>query len=99
MDNSEFEDCLEASVYKEKIDDVFGVNLNHPKFRNNSKWSDRIKNVFMTEGKPWNERIEHDVKRVVSECVAKNPETSLNIHKKHSLDALVLALENLVTTV
>ena len=99
MNNSEFEDCLEASVYKEKIDDVFGVKLDHPKFRNNLKWSDRIKNVFLTQGKLWDDRIEHDVKRVVSECVAKNPETSLNIHKKHSLDALVLALENLVTTV
>jgi len=93
MSNSEFEDCLEPSIYKQKIYDEFGVELDHPKFRCNLKWSERMKNVFMIQGKPWNEKIENNVKRVVSECVAKKPEESLNIHKRNSLDALVLALE------
>jgi predicted ATP-dependent endonuclease of OLD family len=96
MSNSEFEDCLEVSVYKQKIYDEFGVDLGHSKFRGNLKWSERMKTVFMIQGKPWNERLEHNVKRVVSECVAEKPEESLNIHKRNSLDALVLALESQV---
>ncbi len=96
MSNSEFEDCLEVSVYKQKIYDEFGVDLNDSKFRGNLKWSERMKSVFMIQGKPWNERIEHNVKRVVSECVAEKPEESLNTHKRNSLDALVPALESLV---
>jgi len=95
MSNSELEDCFEVSVYKQKIHDEFGVDLDH-KFRGSSKWSERIKNVFLTQGKRWSEGIEHDVKRVVSECVAERPEESLNTHKRNSLDALVLALESLV---
>jgi len=96
MSNSEFEDCLEVSIYKQKIHDEFGVDLDHSKFRCNLKWSERMKNVFKIQGKPWSEKIEHDVKRVVSECVTEKPEEALNIHKRNSLDALVLALESLV---
>ncbi len=95
MGNSEFEDCLETSVYKQKIYDQFGVNLDSPKFRCKLKWSERIKTVFMDQGKRWDEKIEKNVKRVVSECVAEKPEAALNPHKRNSIDALVLALENM----
>ncbi|MDJ0692903.1 AAA family ATPase [Mastigocoleus sp. MO_188.B34] len=96
MSNSEFEDCLDISVYKQKIYDKFGVNLKDNKFRCKLKWSERIKSVFLDTGKPWNETIEKEVKRVVSQCVARNPGASLNTHKRSSLDALVSALETLV---
>jgi predicted ATP-dependent endonuclease of OLD family len=95
MVNSEFEDCLETSVYKPKIYDQFGVNLDSPKFRCKSKWSERIKTVFMDQGKRWDEKTEKSVKRVVSECVAEKPEAALNPYKRNSIDALVLALENM----
>lgn len=96
MVNSEFEDCLETSVYKQKIYDEFGVNLDSSKFRCKLKWSERVKTVFMEQGKPWNEKIEKSVKRVVSESVAEKPEAALNKHKRNSIDALVLALENMI---
>ncbi|WP_434686746.1 ATP-dependent nuclease [Pseudanabaena minima] len=96
MNDSEFEDCLEVSLYKQKIYDEFGVDLEDPSFRCKLKWSVRMKSVFMNQGKRWNENIEHNVKRVVSECVAENPEKSLNAYKRKSLDALVTALESLV---
>ena len=97
MSSSEFEDCLEPTVYKQSIYEKFGVKLDDSsKFRGNSKWSDRVKCVFMHQGKPWNDRIEQDVKRTVAECVAEKPEGSLNPHKRNSIDSLVSALEALV---
>ena len=96
MCDSEFEDCIEPSVYKQRIYDEFGVELDSPKFKSNLKWSERVKSVFMLQGKPWNDRIKNDIKRAVSECVAEKPEASLNVHKKNSIDALVSALEALI---
>lgn len=96
MKNSEFEDCFDSSVYKQKICDVFGVNLDDTESKGNSKWSDRMKSVFMHQGKPWNEEIERNVKIVVSNCIAENPDVSLNAHKRNSIDALVSDLESLI---
>lgn len=96
MRDSEFEDCLELSVYKERVLDEFGVNIDTPKFRNNRKWSDRMKDVFMDQGKRWNERIEGSLKCVVSDAVVDNPQLSLNSHKRNFIDALVTALESML---
>jgi hypothetical protein len=45
-----------------------------------------MKSVFMLQGKPWNDKIEQDVKRAVSEYVAEKLEASLNVHKRNSKD-------------
>ncbi|MBA3923420.1 MAG: AAA family ATPase, partial [Nostocaceae cyanobacterium] len=104
MSDSEFEDCLDPSVYKQKILDIYGVDvdLDSPKIKSRSKWSERMKDVFKLQGKLWNDRTgrtgtEHDLKRAVAECVAEKPEASLNVHKRNSIDALVSALEALIS--
>lgn len=94
--NSELEDCYKLDVYKEQIIEKFGVDLNSPKFRNNKKWSDRVRNVFLDQGKLWNDSVELDVKYVVAEAVSKKPQDALNEHKRNSIDALVQTLENMV---
>ena len=96
MRDSEFEDCLEPSVYANRVLEEFGVNINTSKFRGNKKWSDRMKEVFMDQGKPWNNRIEGNLKYVVSEAVVDSPQNSLNSHKRNSIDALVDALESML---
>lgn len=96
MNDSEFEDCLEPSVYKDKIFEEFGVDISITRFRGNKKWSDRMKDAFLTQGKLWNERIEERLKYVVSDVIVDNPQSSLNSHKRNSIDALVTALENML---
>lgn len=94
--NSEFEDCLNVSVYKSKIYEEFGVNLDCAAFRSNSKWSDRVRQVFLSQGKSWNHGIEAKVKYVVANCVKNDPENSLNIHKRSSIDAVVRNVEEMI---
>jgi len=94
--NTEFEDCLELNSYSQIILDEFGVDLNHTKFRGNQKWSDRVRNVFLDQGKPWNKSVESRVKYFVAEAVAKEPKNALNQHKRNSIDALVISLECLM---
>jgi AAA15 family ATPase/GTPase len=93
MTNAEFEDCIDVKTYKNKIEDEFGVDLAKRTFRNNNKWSDRMRETFLSQGKPWNDQIEKQVKYVVANCVQSNPENALNEHKRSSIDALVSAIE------
>ena len=96
MVNSEMEDCFDPAVYKQEMQNIFGVNINSPKFRGNSKWSDRMKDVFMDQGKPWNDSVKSQVKYHVADCVRKNPNAALNGHKRNSIDAVVSGLELLI---
>lgn len=64
---AEFEDCLKPSVYEQIIKDEFSVALNVAAFKSNKKWSDRVKDAFLSQGSEWSERVEQRVK----ECVAR----------------------------
>ena len=96
MSEAEFEDCIEPSIYQNKVSDEFGVNLNCAKFRCNKKWSDRVKDCFQDQGKPWSDKIKVEVKDIVAKCIVAQPNNALNAHKRSSLDGLVRALEELV---
>jgi len=94
--NSEFEDCLDPSLYRQNVLDEFGVNLDCSQFRGKNIWSQRVKKAFLNQGKDWNQGIKSRVKYLVAECVAENPKMALNQHKRNSIDALVLSMERLV---
>lgn len=95
--NSEFEDCLALACYKEKIYEEYGVDLGCKDFKGNGKWSDRLRQSFLSQGKQWNDGIESRVKYTVANCVKNKPDEALNLHKRNSIDALVKNLESLVS--
>jgi hypothetical protein len=58
------------------------------------EWSDRVKACFLAAGKPWGDRIKARVKETVARAVAGAPAIALNAHKRHPIDALVVALND-----
>jgi hypothetical protein len=96
MNESEFEDCLDSNAYKNLINEKFGVRLDVAEFRNNRKWSDRMKVTFKSQGKNWSEAIEKEVKVIVAQGISGNHEISLNEHKRTSIDALIRSLEEMI---
>src|SRR6476469_4294857 len=93
MTESEIEDCLNKEIYEEALKLQFGIKLNCSEFKNNNKWSDRLKKTFLSQGKNWNIKMESQVKAIVAEQVNNNPDNSLNLHKRSSIDTLIQALE------
>jgi hypothetical protein len=75
------------------------VNISVPAFRGNTKWSNRMRQVFLGQGKPWTEKIEAQVKNTVAQSISKDILNSLNQHKRNSIDSLVIALENLLDNI
>jgi putative ATP-dependent endonuclease of OLD family len=93
MPASELEDCFEKTCYEDAVLAEFGVDLSDTAFRGKGKWSDRAQACFEKQGKPWGSRIKAKLKTIVANAVAKNPSEALHLHKRNSVDALVIALE------
>lgn len=92
--NSELEDSLDISIYQDDINNEYGVNIG--RLSGNKKWSDRMRDAFLTQGKQWNDKVESKVKCTVANSVKKNPGNALNQHKRNSIDALVRSLEKMI---
>jgi len=78
--DTEIEDLVKASIYKKGIKNRYGVELQGSVFRNNrNKWSIRVKETFIDQGKPWDDEIEADVKKIVCRAVEEAGLSSLKL--------------------
>ncbi|MEY4592752.1 MAG: hypothetical protein RIR18_1647 [Pseudomonadota bacterium] len=93
MPSSELEDCFDKTAYEAEVLAEFGVDFNDSAFRGNKKWSDRAKDCFEKQGKPWGTKVEAHLKAVIASTIAKKPSLALSQRKRNSIDALVKALE------
>lgn len=94
--SSEFEDMLNPDIYKQKILEQFGVNLDSPSFKGKKKWSERIETAFKSQGKLIFPETLSAIKGIVSDEVQNNRLDSLHPQQRDSFDALVNALELLI---
>lgn len=95
---AEFEDCLKKDFYIEAIRNKFSVDLGVTSFRNSKKWSDRVKAVFLSQGQRWTDAVEKKVKMEVTKLIpVEDADSVLDEHKRGSIDALVNALENMLS--
>jgi putative ATP-dependent endonuclease of OLD family len=95
---AEFEDCIDAELYRDAVLVEYGVDLTKPEFKGNEKWSSRIKDCFMSQGKDFNDTLLAKVKFTVAKAVERAPANALHPQKRGSIDGLVAALEKAVAT-
>lgn len=93
LEESEFEDIIDQSLYLDYIRNKFGVSLMGRHFKSKKKWSDRARLTFTSQGKNWTKSLESELKRNVSELIEKNPTRGVDQHKRGAYDALVATLE------
>lgn len=93
MKDSELEDLFDDSLYGDMLQNKWRVSIASPKFKGAKKWSDRLRDTFLHQGKIWDNGVEAAVKAAVAELVEASPEKTLNNHKRSSFDALVIALK------
>jgi len=68
--------------------------LNVPHFKTSEKWSNRVRDTFRAQGKPWSDQIEAEIKYKVSDIVSRTKlDDALNQHKRTSFNALVQSLQ------
>lgn len=91
--HSELEDLFDPKLYEEELQTKYGVSTRHTKFKGSAVWSDRVEALFEVFGKPWNDRIEMQVKVMVAKLVAARPAEALSPARRDSFDALLASLE------
>ena len=64
---SEMEDLILPGVYKNELKE-FGVDLDKSREfkKKNGKWSDRMKSVFKTQGRHWDDQIKGEIKAIIT---------------------------------
>ena len=97
MVESEFEDLIDPSVYREDIKSELGVDIMLNIFKGSSKWATRMKAGFEKMGKTWSSTIESKAKFIVAQNVAQNPESAVLGGKKNIVSVLVKNVEELIT--
>jgi predicted ATP-dependent endonuclease of OLD family len=98
MNDAEIEDVFVVAPYAGMIQSTYGVVLNVPHFKTSGKWSNRLRETFKAQGKPWNDQIEAEVKYKVANVIAGTKlDDALNQNKRNSFDALVGSIERLTT--
>lgn len=94
MQQSELEDWFDSSLIAPALNVGFGVPAASPHYTSTSKkWSDRMQNLFVSSGKPWDHGVELQVKWKVAETVAASPDRALLPARRTAFDALVASLE------
>lgn len=98
MVDSEFEDCIKLEVYRQAIIDQFGVDLGGKEFRSNKKkWSDRVKDCFLSNGKRFTDPVKQQCKLIVANKISESPTDCLIEQKATWLAALIASLEQRIS--
>lgn len=68
--DAEFEDCLNPRVYASAIKEEYNVDImDKTIFKGNKKWSDKLKDAFLSRGVNWTDTIEEKVKMIVTNSI------------------------------
>jgi putative ATP-dependent endonuclease of the OLD family len=94
--DSEFEDLVDPSIYRQGFLSEFGVKVEDPwtKQLSKGKWSKRMPTVFAASGTEWSDAVESRAKHIVAAAVAANPDSALKTSCDGVIDALVETLES-----
>lgn len=95
--NSEIEDCINESIYMDKINEEFSIQLNSLKLKGNNIWSDRMKEAFRKSGIPWDDSTKNRVKTIVADCVTEKPHDALIPARRDSINSLIESLNILLS--
>lgn len=96
MPQSEFEDIIKPSIYRDVLKENFGVDVDSTNFKGREKWSARLKKLFELSGKIHRATDESQAKYLIAEEFIKDPINSLIPEKRNSMDALVASIEDMV---
>ena len=97
---AEFEDCLQPSLFKDIILEKFGVNINCAEFRGNAKWSERMKEAFLSQGTRWTDTVESKVKMAVANGIPDQISEINDVvipQKSGFLEGIAAAMDRLIS--
>jgi putative ATP-dependent endonuclease of OLD family len=96
---SEFEDIINPEVYKSILLEEYGININVSEFRGNKKWSDRMKQVFLSQCKPWNDKVKENVKTLIAHSIINDLDIAINSRNENIIRNLIHSIEKMISKI
>lgn len=94
MKESEFEDLIEPTTYRDAVLAEFGVNLDTKGMKGvNAKWSVRVEREFVAAGKLWRDEDRAQIKDLVATKAELAGVSALSDHRRACFELLVSNLE------
>jgi len=95
MREAEIEDLFDSALVNDVLKVTYRIKSPKvPKVTKRKKWSERMKVVFETSGKRWNDATCNELKMAVAQAVKRSPAQALNPQRGAVFDALVETLES-----
>ncbi|MDO8303170.1 MAG: AAA family ATPase, partial [Sedimentisphaerales bacterium] len=92
MNESELEDLYDPTIYVKFISKKYGITMGKELGAMSPKWSERVKSIFVSQGKRWTETLEKNIKCEIADIIANSTEETISSHRKSCFDALVNSL-------
>jgi hypothetical protein len=89
---AEIEDLYDVALYQALMIADYGVSLEVPRFKSRKKWSERMDEVFRTQGKSWDDEVKRELKAKIARLVVATPGIAVNPHQRSVLEALAQSL-------
>ncbi|MDD3287484.1 MAG: AAA family ATPase [Alphaproteobacteria bacterium] len=75
---AEIEDMISFGLYAQELNNKYNISMTETGFDRNKKWSENLKQSFLSVGRPWNDTIKNEAKDLVMHCVEAKPKNALN---------------------
>ena len=73
MHEAELEDVYDKDVYRQQFLLKFGVDVKLRIPGRRKKWSEQAAGIFKASGKPWGDRVKHEVKAWLADFASEHP--------------------------
>jgi predicted ATP-dependent endonuclease of OLD family len=92
MRESELEDLYDPEIYKNLILTNYGVMLDKQINAMSPKWSERVKEIFVLQGKKWSDSLEKKIKAEIAGIIKNSTTEVISPHRRNSFEALMNSL-------
>lgn len=94
---SELEDLYDMKIYNTILMDEYGVSIDNEFNRKDLKWACRLQQLFVRNGKMWNNNIETEIKNKISNIVQVTPNNALDPIRGKIINNLIARLEDIIS--
>lgn len=99
MAESEIEDLVDPTIYIDEISMKYGVTFKKASIPGKGKWSDRLRDQFLSQGKLWSDTTKDDLKTIVSNSVESHDGDPISTSRGGVLDSIVDFLEEKLNSI
>lgn len=96
LGESEIEDLIKPEVYITAMSEKYGLTIARNSIPGRGKWADRVRDLFLAQGKLWDDGVKLDVKEIVADQVCSFEGDPVAVPRGDVLQSVTAGVEGLI---